>query len=116
MLLDETFAGRNRASRARMRELVERLSDDELQTRVGEHFIPEIDIFVNDLSLPLWAAVPPRAAARIANETAETLDQRLEAYPRPRLEAVYDYNPRRVVRALHRNQHLDEAEAAVRQG
>jgi hypothetical protein len=21
---------------------------------------PEIDIFVNDLSLPLWAAIPPR--------------------------------------------------------
>ena len=91
--------------------LAARLSDEEMQHPVGEHwtvaivlahlafwdrrvmyvldmterdgklFIPEIDIFVNDLSLPLWAAIPPREAARIAIETAETLDKRLEEFP-----------------------------------
>jgi hypothetical protein len=143
MPLDESYAERNRASRQRISDLAGRLTDDEMQTRVGEHwtvaivlahlawwdrrvlyvldrteqsgqlFIPEIDIFVNDISLPHWAAIPPRAAARLALETAETLDQRLEAYPRPLLEAIYDYNPRWVVRALHRGEHLAEAEAAL---
>jgi hypothetical protein len=81
----------------------------------GKLFVPEIDIFVNDLSLPLWAAVPPRAAARIAIETSETLDARLEAYPSALLQEIYNYNKRWVVRALHRGEHLDEAEAALAQ-
>ena len=106
--MDRSFIELNRASQERMRTLAGRLTDEELQTRVGQHwtvgivyahiawwdrrvmyvldmtekdnklFIPEIDIFVNDLSLPLWAAVPPREAVRIAMETAETLDKRLE--------------------------------------
>ena len=79
----------------------------------GELFIPEIDIFVNDLSLPLWAAVPPRRAVEIALDEAEKLDRRLAAYPRQLLELIYDYNPRWVVRALHRGEHLGEAEAAL---
>ena len=79
----------------------------------GELFIPQIDIFVNDLSLPLWAAVPPREAVRIALETAETLDKRLEEYSPELREEIYNYNKRWVIRALHRNEHLDEAVAAV---
>src|SRR5574341_1714318 len=101
MALDRSYIELNRASTERIRALAARLSDDEMQHKVGEHwtvaialahlawwdrrvlyvldmtekdgrlFIPEIDIFVNDLSLPLWAAIPPRAAARIAIETAE---------------------------------------------
>ena len=104
MTLDRSFVERNRASTERIRALAARLTDLEMQRPVGEHwtvaialahlafwdrrvmyvldmterdgtlFIPEIDIFVNDLSLPLWAAIPPRDAARIAIETAETLD------------------------------------------
>ena len=79
----------------------------------GRLFIPEIDIFVNDLSLPLWAAVPPREAVRIALETADTLDKRLEDYPPVLLEEIYNYNKRWVIRALHRNEHLTEAVVAV---
>jgi hypothetical protein len=140
----ESFAERNRASTERIRTLAAGLSDAELQQPVGEHwtvaivlahlafwdrrvmyvldqterdgklFIPEIDIFVNDLSLPLWAAIPPREAARIAIETAETLDRRLEAFSPALLEEIYAYNKRWVVRALHRGEHLDEADAALR--
>ena len=143
MSLDHTFAERNRAATARIRALAARLSDEELQHPIGEHwtvailfahlafwdrrvlyvldmteregklFVPEIDIFVNDLSLPLWAAIPPREAARIAIETAETLDKRLEEYPAALLEEIYAYTPRWVMRALHRNTHLDEAEATL---
>jgi len=144
MTLDRSFIERNRASTHRIHALAARLTDEELQHPVGEHwtvaialahlafwdrrvmyvldmterdgklFIPEIDIFVNDLSLPLWAAIPPREAARIAIETAEALDKRLESFPPALLEEIYTYTKRWVVRALHRGEHLDEVEAALR--
>jgi hypothetical protein len=144
MTMDRSFVELNRASTERIRALAARLSDAEMQHLVGEHwtvaivfahlafwdrrvmyvldmterngklFIPEIDIFVNDLSLPLWAAIPPREAARIAIDTAETLDKRLEEYSPALLEGIYNYQKRWVVRSLHRGAHLDEAEAALR--
>jgi hypothetical protein len=143
MAMDRLFVELNRASTERIRALAARLSEAEMQHPVGEHwtvaivfahlafwdrrvryvldmterdgklFIPEIDIFVNDLSLPLWAAIPPREAARIAIETAETLDKRLEEYSPALLEEIFNYNKRWVVRSLHRGEHLDEAEAAL---
>jgi hypothetical protein len=127
-----------------MRLLAARLSDKELLHPVGEHwtvaivmahlawwdrrvlyclekterdgklFAPEVDIFVNDLSLPLWAAIPPREAARLGIETAQDLDKRLEVFPPALLEEIHAYNKRWVLRALHRNEHLDEAEAALK--
>ena len=145
MTLDQSYIEQNRASTERIRALVGRLSDDEMQTKVGEHwtvaialahlawwdrrvmyaldmtehdgklFILEINIVVNDLSLPLWAAIPSREAARIAIESAEMLDKRLEEYSPVLLEEIYNYNKRWVVRALHRNEHLDEVDAALQQ-
>lgn len=145
MVMDRSFIARNHASTRRIRDLAARLSDAEMQTPVGEHwtvaivfahlafwdrrvayvldmtqrdgklFIPEIDIFVNDLSLPLWAAIPPREAARIAIETAEALDKHLEEFPAMLLEELYAYNKRWVERGIHRGEHLDEAEAALKQ-
>ena len=94
MAQDRSFVELNRASTDRIRTLVARLSDKEMQHPVGEHwtvsitlahlafwdrralyvldmtehngklFAPEIDIIVNDLSLPLWAAIPPRASSQ----------------------------------------------------
>jgi Mycothiol maleylpyruvate isomerase N-terminal domain len=146
MTLDRSYIELNRASTERIRALAARLTEEEMQTRVGEHwtvaivfahlawwdrrvmyvldmtekdgklFIPEIDIFVNDLSLPLWAAIPPRAAARIAIEASETLDKRLEEYSPELLEEIYNHNKRWVIRALHRGEHLDEADAGLRTG
>jgi hypothetical protein len=143
-MLDKSFIKLNNKSRERMQALAERLSDNEMQSKVGEHwtvaivfahiawwdrrvmyvldmtekngelFIPEIDIFVNDLSLPLWAAVPPREAVHIAMENAEAVDKRLEEYPENLLEELLNYNKRWVIRALHRNDHLDEADAALK--
>ena len=144
MTQDRSFVELNRASTERLRALAARLSDEELQHPVGEHwtvaitlahlafwdrrvmyvldrserngklFIPEIDIFVNDLSLPLWAAIPPREAARIAIETSGALDKRLENFPPALLEEIYTYNKRWVVRALHRGEHLNEVDAALK--
>lgn len=146
MAMDKSYIDLNRASTGRMRALAERLSEEQMQTRVGEHwtvaivfahlafwdrrvmyvldktekdgklFIPEIDIIVNDMSLPLWAAIPPRQAARIGIEVAQTLDRRLEGYLPALLEEIFSYNKRWVVRALHRNEHLDKAEAVLRGG
>ena len=145
MTLDRSFIERNRASTERIRLMARRLSDEEMQHPVGEDwtvaivfahlafwdrrvmyvldmteqdgklFIPEIDIFVNDISLPLWAAIPPRLAARIAIQSAETLDKRLETTPPPLLEEIYTYNKRWVDRSLHRGEHLDEADAALKE-
>ncbi len=143
MSLERSYIERNRAATNRIRNLAARLSDVEMKRPVGEHwnvsivfthlafwdrrvmavldqterdgklYIPEIGIIANDISLPLWAAIPPREAARLAIETAEAVDQRLESFPPALLEEIYAYNPRFVVRALHRNEHLAEAEAAL---
>jgi hypothetical protein len=146
MIQDRSFVELNRASTNRIRTLVARLSDTEMQHPVGEHWtvaitlahlafwdrrvmylldaterdgkllipVPAVDILVNDVSLPLWAAIPPEHAARLAIETAEALDARLESYPPALLDQVYTYNRRWVVRALHRGEHLDEIDAALK--
>jgi hypothetical protein len=143
MPLDRSFIERNRASTERMRALVARLSDAELSQTLGEHWtvaitlahlafwdrrvlylldqteqagklvVPAIDLAVNDISLPLWAAIPPREAARLAIETAVTLDERLEAFPSALLEQIGAKDDWWLVRALHRDLHLDEVEAAL---
>ncbi len=144
MPVDRSFVEQNRASTQRIRALAGRLNEKQMQQRVGEHWTVaivlahlafwdrrvlfaldrteregklspvELDIVLNDLSLPLWAAVPPREAARLAIETAEALDARLEKFPPALLEEIHNYNKRWVVRALHRGEHLDEAEAALK--
>lgn len=144
MTMDRSFAELNRASTRRIRALVENLSDEELQHPVGEHwtvaitlahlafwdqrvlyvldktekdgklFIPQIGIDANDIALPFWAAIPPRTAAKMAIETAEELDQRLENYPQALLEEIYTYNQRWVVRAQHRGEHLNDVDAALK--
>lgn len=144
MTLDRSFVELNHTATERIRALAARLSGAEMQTRVGEHwtvaialahlafmdrralhvldmterdgkvFDSDVGVSVNDLSLPLWAAIPPREAARIAIESAEMVDRRLEQYPAALLEAVYANRKRWVVRALHRNEHLDEVDAALK--
>ena len=144
MPIDASYIKHNRASTERIRALVERLSDEDMKTKVGEHwtvsialahlafwdrrvihildmtekdgklFDLEINIAVNDLSLPLWEVIPARDAARICIETSEALDKRLEEYSPQMLEEIYNHNKRWVVRALHRNEHLDEVEAGLK--
>lgn len=144
MTIDQPFVELNRTATNRIRALAAHLTDLEMQHPVGEHwtvaialahlafwdrrvmaildktehegklFTLEIDLAVNDLSLPLWAAIPPRDAARLAIAAAETLDKRLEGFPATLLEAIYSYNQRCVVRAWHRNAHLDKVDAALK--
>ena len=141
---DRALFERNHASTERIRTLAACLTDEHLLHPVGEHSTvavalvhlafwdrrtsdvldksegegklsaPEIDIVVNDLSLPFWKAIPPRKAAQIAIETAEALDKRLEGFPFPLLEEVRAARERWVERSLHRNEHLDEIEAVLK--
>jgi hypothetical protein len=143
MTVDRGFVERNRAATERIRRMAG-LSEAELQTRVGEHWTVAVllahlafwdrrvlfvlerteqegklyehqaDIYVNDYVLPLLQAIPPQEAVRVAVEAAEALDKRLESYPPELLEAVYAHNRRMVERSLHRNDHLNEADAALR--
>jgi Mycothiol maleylpyruvate isomerase N-terminal domain len=144
MVIDRSFIEQNRTSTERIRKLVSKLSDKQLQHPVGEHwtvaialahlafwdqrvmqvldktehdgklFALEIDILVNDVSLPLWTVIPPREAARLALDTAQVLDKRLEEFPPALLEELYKYNKRWVVRALHRDEHLNEVDEALK--
>lgn len=143
MSTDRTFVERNRAATERIRTLATTLSDAALQQAVGEHWtvaialahlafwdrrvlavldeseaagrlsFPQIDFKVNDVSLPLWAAIPPRVAAQLALASAETLDRRLESFPQELLDLLNAHSERWVLRARHRNEHLDEVDAAL---
>ena len=144
MSLDLSYKDLNRASTERIKKLASTLTDEQMQTRVGEHWtvsialahlafwdrrvlcvldmtaregklsMPQVDIVVNDLSLPFWAAIPPREAARLAVETAVELDRRLEDYPQNLLEEIHNFNQRWVNRAIHRDGHLDEVDAVLK--
>lgn len=143
MAIDPEIRDANRAATERIRTLAGRLTDEQFQLPVGEHWTVsivfvhlafwdrrclamldriesaggdtqvDIDIVVNDLSLPIWAAVPARDATRIVVETAEALDARIEGYPDELAAMVLDAHPRWILRHFHRNEHLDEAEAAL---
>lgn len=143
MTIDQSFIEQNRTSTHRIRTLIAMLDDNELQKPVGQHWTiaitlahlafwdrrviyllnmteregklvaSEIDVVVNDISLPFLAAIPPRKAALLSLENAEELDARLESYPLQLLEEIYVYYQRWVLRFLHRNEHLDEIEAVL---
>ena len=144
MTVDRSFVELNRKATERMRQLANRLSDEQMKTPVGPDWTvaivfahlafterraryvldatermskfvnPDYHIFVNDVALPFMAAMPVREAADLAIATAEAMDKRLEEYPADLLELVHAGYPRFVFRAYHRNEHLDEAEAALK--
>jgi len=142
--MDRSFVELNRASTERMRTMAANLSDEDLLLPVGEHWNialvfahlafldsralyvldatekagkiinPDFNIFVNDVLLPLFKLIPARDAVRIAIETADMLDKRLESYPENFLDGIYSEYKRYIYRAYHRTEHLDEAEAALK--
>ncbi len=144
MTLDRSFVQLNRASIERIRNLTKRVTEEDLQhpmpddwtvaialahlafwdrrilyaldmtEREGKLVTPQIETFVNDVALPFMAAIPPASAVRLALETAQTLDKRLETFREDRLEELYAYNKRWVVRALHPGEHLDDVDKALK--
>jgi DinB superfamily len=74
----------------------------------------EIGYVINDASLPIWLAVPPRTAAEIAVAAADEADAVLAALPDAAIdEAVAAGVPRVLDRSIHRNAHLDDLERAL---
>jgi hypothetical protein len=144
MTVGRSFIERNRASSARMRDLAMSLSNEQLRQPIGKRWTvystfahlafwdlrvmhileetkregklvaPEIDVAVNDILNTLFLAIPPRLAAQMAFQTAEALDQMLEDFPQDLLEQIHAREERWVIRALHRDGHLDAIEAALR--
>lgn len=144
MPFDPNYTQLNRESTERIKKIISNLTEEQFQTRVGEHWtvaialvhlafwdrrvlatlekttkngklsVVEIETVVNDVSLPIWETVPAKEAVKLAIETAEELDNQLENFPKDLLEEMYEHNKRLVVRALHRNEHLDEVEAALK--
>ena len=142
MSLDPEIHNANRAATDRIRSYGE-LTDHQLRTPVGEHWTaaitlvhlafwdrraldslqrsvaagrPEaadLDVVLNDLSLPIWAAVPPRDAVRLAIAAAEETDAFVATLDGPLADELLANHVRWVRRSLHRGEHLDEADAAL---
>src|SRR4051794_151630 len=122
-MMDRSFVERNRAATERMRAMAASLSDDALERPLGEHWTIatafahlafwdgsviaildagkrdgkispiNVGVIVNDISLPIWLAVPPREAANLAIAIAEKLDQQLEMLSPEMLAQVAANNP-----------------------
>jgi hypothetical protein len=142
--MDGSFVQQNSASTEWLKKLEKSLRDQDKNRKVGEDWTVavalahlafwdrrvqfvldrtqrdgklsglEIDVIVNDLLLPTWEAVPGAEAARLAVETAQALDRQLESLPEVLLEQVKAHNSRWVNGALHRNEHLDELDRALK--
>ena len=73
--------------------------------------------WINDAAKPLFLALPPREAARVAVAVAEAADQRVaalsDALMTANAAAGHPINP---MRAEHRREHLDEIERALSRG
>jgi uncharacterized damage-inducible protein DinB len=85
----------------------------------GEPFLssdtePEDVDWINDASRALIHAIRPREVARLSLEIAEETDARVATLPGDRLWPRDPDSPLYAVRALHRGEHLDEVEAALR--
>ena len=146
MPVDPEILAANERSTERIRALAERLTEDAMRHPVGEHWTvaitlahlafwdrraldslrrsvaanaptaADVDIVVNDLSLPLWAAIPPSDAVRLALDAASEIDTFIATLDGPIAGVLLDAHPRWIRRHLHRDEHLDEAEAELRGG
>jgi hypothetical protein len=71
--------------------------------------------FINAAGLAQWTATPIRAAAGLATDAAMKIDRLIEALPKETFDAIRALNlPRLLDRSLHRKEHIDEIERALR--
>lgn len=145
MATDRSYEAGNARERERMRALVARLSEADLRRPVGHGWtvadtlvhlafwdlraVTLIDRFeregaapspididpANDAVHALGRVIPPRAAAELALEAAETADRRIAALSDRLVEAVAAVGtPFNLSRHAHRAEHLDEIERSLR--
>ncbi|PYN33799.1 MAG: hypothetical protein DME01_17275 [Candidatus Rokuibacteriota bacterium] len=147
-----SYVTENNHARARLRALVDRLSDGELARpldagwtvgavlahlafwdqrtlilierweKEGSRAVPrsidskDVD-WINDSAKALCLALPPRAAARLAVAVADAVDRRVETLSDELVAANAGAgSPINLLRAEHRQEHLDEIERAFGQG
>jgi hypothetical protein len=71
--------------------------------------------FINAAGLAQWTATPLRAAAALATDAAAKVDRVIEGVPKDVFDAIRALDAPRVLdRSLHRKEHLDEIERALR--
>jgi len=71
--------------------------------------------FINAAGLAQWTATPIRAAAALATDAAAKIDRLIEGLPKEAFDGIRAMNAPRVLdRSLHRKEHLDEVERALR--
>jgi len=139
--MDRTFVVENAKERKRLCSLVAGITDEELSLTLGEDWTiavafahlafwdqrslvllrkwqqdrvepSPIDIDVtNDSLLPLWRAIPPRAAADLAVSSAEAIDRELEEASPRLIDEIESLGEKfRLYRSIHRKLHIDEIE------
>ena len=146
MAADQSYMADNTSERERLRALVARMSDDDLngpmpagwtvaavlahmafwdqrvlmlldrweRTGVEPSHEPADEHWINDATRALCLAIPPRAAARLAVDSAEATDQKVEGLtPAMRAALEADESPINLRRATHRREHLDEIERMI---
>jgi hypothetical protein len=138
----------NDRERERMRELIERLDDEQLRMPVNEYWSvagvlghiafwdariialvgkrdrgvpfadsdtePEDVDWINDASRPLIHAVAPDVLAQLSLQIAEQTDAAVAEIPPAEMHPADPDSPIYGVRALHRAEHLDDIDAALR--
>ena len=74
----------------------------------------DIDI-TNDSLLPIWRAIPPRAAANLAISSAEEIDRELEEASSDLITRIGSLGEKfRLYRSIHRKLHVDEIESVLK--
>jgi len=142
--MNRDFVTENAKERERLCSLVAGITDEELSLPLGEDWTiavalahlafwdqrslllmrkwqqggvepSPIDIDVtNDSLLPLWRAIPPRAAADLAVSSAEAIDRELQKASSDLIESIESLGEKfRLYRSIHRKLHLDEIEARL---
>jgi len=138
----------NDRERDRMRNLIERLDQEQLRAPVNEYWNvasvlghiafwdarilalvgkrergvpfaesdtePEDVDWINDASRPLIHAVVPEVLADLSLQIAEQTDAAVATIPPEQMHPLDPNSPIYGMRALHRAEHLDEIEAALR--
>ena len=141
--MDRPYVAENAKERKRLRSLVNGLTDEDLSHPLGTDWTVavalahlafwdqrslvlmrkweedgvapcpiDIDV-INESLLPLWLALPPRAAADLAVSSAEAIDRELEEAPDELIAAIESLGEKfRLYRSEHRKMHLDQIEEA----
>jgi hypothetical protein len=143
--MDRPFVVENAKERERLRALIKGLTDQDLRHPMGTDWTVavalahlafwdrrslvliqkweddgvtpcpiDIDV-INEALLPLWLALPPRAAAELALSSAEAIDRELEEAPDTLIAAIESLGEKhRLYRSEHRKMHLDQIEEVLK--